>query len=301
MQTDPKVLTLVVDPAGAPLAADAVDLARDALAQCGGEPGPARWLARDIACDISFAAEDVPAAQAAVKAALGPRPVDAVAQVGAQRRKAILVADMESTMIENEMVDELAELVGARDRVSAITARAMNGELDFADSLRERVALLKGLPEGVLEDMRARIAYSPGARELVATMRAAGAHTLLISGGFQCFADPVGAALGFDGVVANALEIKAGALTGRVVEPILDRDSKLRALEAAARDRDLGPDAALAVGDGANDLPMLLAAGTGIAWRAKPAVAAAAPVRIDHGDLTALLYLQGYDQGEFVS
>jgi len=201
-------------------------------------------------------------------------------------------------MIRQEMLDELAEAVGIRDRIAEITRRAMNGELEFRAALRERLMLLKGLPAQVLADMLPRIQPMPGARTLVATMRAAGARCLLVSGGFRFYTRRVAADLGFDEEQANDLEIEDGRLTGRPVEPVLDKESKLAALCEACGRLGFGPDQAVAVGDGANDLPMLQAAGLGVAFHAKPAVAAAARVRIDHGDLTAVLYLQGYRAAE---
>ncbi len=274
---------------------------RAALQQCGGRPGDAIWLDPGAACDIPVESTDPDAALSATRAALGGLPVDAAVQPAAGRRKSILIADMESTVIQNEMLDELAELVGVRERVAEITARAMNGEVDFVGALRERVALLANLPAEALDQVRTRIAYSPGARELVATMRANGAHCVLISGGFDCFADPVAKALGFHAAVANRLEMADGRLTGQVVPPVLDRETKRRTLASVSQQQKTKAEATLAVGDGANDLPMLLAAGAGVAWRAKPAVAAAAPIRIDHGDLTALLFLQGYRGDEIAA
>ncbi len=206
----------------------------------------------------------------------------------------MLVADLESTIIENEMLDELADFVGMRAEVAEITRRAMNGELDFAAALAERVALLKGLPVSVLDDAARRIRVMPGARALVATSRAAGVRTALVSGGFTVFAEPVAASLGFDRVVANRLDIAEGRIAGTVRTPLVDRDAKRDALVALAAQEGVPIAATLAVGDGANDLPMLLAAGLGVAFHAKPAVAAAARWRIEHADLTALLYAQGY-------
>jgi phosphoserine phosphatase len=213
----------------------------------------------------------------------------------------VLVADLESTIIENEMLDELADFIGRRDQVAAITHRAMNGELDFAAALAERVALLRGLPVSVLDDAARRIRVTPGARALVATSRAAGIRTALVSGGFTVFAEPVATSLGFDRVVANRLDIVDGRIAGTLRTPIVDGHAKRDALVALATAEGVPLAATLAVGDGANDLPMLQAAGLGVAYRAKPSVAAAVRVRIDHGDLTALLYLQGYRRAQFVA
>jgi len=217
------------------------------------------------------------------------------------RRKGLLVADMDSTIVSAETLDELAAEAGVGARVAAITARAMNGELDFEAAVRQRVGLLAGLPLASVERVLARIRPMAGAQTLVATMRASGAHCTMISGGFTLFADPVGARLGFDEVRANRLEVREGRLTGRVVEPVLGREAKRAALEERRAALGLAPDRVLAVGDGANDLAMLRAAGLGVAFRARPAVAAAARVRVDRADLTALLYLQGYTRAEFAA
>ena len=217
------------------------------------------------------------------------------------RRKRLLIADMDSTVLVGETLDELAAEAGLGPRVAAITARAMNGELDFEEAVRERVGLLAGLPATAVEAVLARLAPTSGAGALVATMRRAGAHTMLVSGGFTLFADPVGARLGFDEVLANRLELRDGRLTGRVLEPILGRDAKLRALEERRRALGLAAAETLAVGDGANDLAMLGAAGLGVAFRARPAVARAARIRIERADLAALLYLQGYRRAEFAA
>ena len=223
-----------------------------------------------------------------------------MAQPAARRKKQVLVADMEATVIENEMLDELADIIGRRPEVAEITRRAMNGEIDFVDALNARTRLLAGLDEGAIENVAARMRVTQGARVLIATMRHAGALTVLVSGGFSVFANRVAAALGFDRVVANRLEVSAGRITGQVQQPIVTRESKHRALLAAARERGVPLALTLAVGDGANDLPMLAAAGLGIAFHARPAVAAAAPRRIAHADLTALLYAQGYRRDEFI-
>ncbi len=252
------------------------------------------WLAPGEACDLALGDE------ATLRRAIGGAPIDLVVQPAAGRRKRILVADMEATIIENEMLDELADFIGRRAEVAEITRRAMNGELDFAAALRERVGLLRGIPARVLDEAAARIRIMPGARELVATMRAHGAATALVSGGFTVFAERVARELGFDRVSANRLAIADGVIAGTVAAPIAGAAAKRAALLALAAERGVAPEAALAVGDGANDLPMLQAAGLGVAFRAKPAVAAAARWRIDHADLRALLYAQGYRKTEIV-
>ncbi len=288
------VLSLIVDPAVAGLDEELAATAIAAIVAVGARAGRPDWLAPGVACEIPFDGADRNATESSARTALDGVPVDIVVQPAAGRRKSLLVCDMESTIIENEMVDDLAAFVGAREQVAEITRRAMRGEILFRPALRQRVALLAGLDEAKLVPARDAIAYMPGARELVRTMRANGAYTALVSGGFGTFTSHVRQALGFEFDLANELEIVDGRLTGRVAEPILGRDAKLEALLELAGARGLGPEDALAVGDGFNDLPMIEAAGLGVAFRAKPAVAAAADARIDHGDLTALLYLQGY-------
>ena len=217
------------------------------------------------------------------------------------RRKAVLLADMDSTMIEQECIDELADMAGVGPRVAAITARAMNGELNFHEALIERVSLLAGLNELVIQQvLDERITIAPGGRTLIATMRAQGAYCALVSGGFTAFTAPIAAELGFNEHRANALLADEGVLTGHVGLPILGREAKIEALEEITAQHGLTPADAIVVGDGANDLGMIQLAGTGVALHAKPVVAAQAGVRIDHGDLTALLYLQGYGRDEFV-
>jgi phosphoserine phosphatase len=273
--------------------------AGSALRAAGAEPGDTVWLAAGRACDLFFSGLDPAMAEAAVRAALGTEAVDLGAQPVEGRRKALLLADMESTIIAEELLDELGHLAGFGEKIEAITARAMRGEVDFADALRFRVGLLAGQPASLLDEVRQRVTLNPGARELVQTMRKHGAFTMLVSGGFDCFVESVAEACGFDGFRANHLEVSGGRLTGRVREPVLDRAAKLAALQEAAARLKLPLSAAAAVGDGANDLPMLEAAGLGVAFRGKPAVAAAARFRIDHGDLTGLLFLQGYRSEEF--
>lgn len=293
------VLTLIAAPAaGAALEAAARDAAA-ALARLGARVGAAEILAPGIACDLPFDGLDAEAATAA-RAALGGAAVDVVAQRALGRRKRLLVADLESTIIENEMLEEIAAFLGLREHVAAITGRAMNGEIDFVTALRERVALLKGMPAQVLDDAGAGIRIAPGARTLVATMRAQGATCALVTGGFGVYSRRIRAELGFDLDVANEIEVKDGKLTGTVREPILARAAKLETLSRLADARMLPLSATLAVGDGANDLAMIMAAGLGVAFHAKPTVAAQARVRIDHADLTALLYAQGYRRDEIV-
>ena len=247
----------------------------------------------------NLAAED---AAALLREALASEPIDIVVQDTAGRKKKILIADMDSTMIDQECIDELAEEIGVKDHVAAITARSMNGEIAFEPALRERVALLKGLDASVIARIiEGRLTLASGGKALVATMRAHGAWTALVSGGFDAFTSRIAAKLGFHENSANRLIEEDGRLAGEVAEPILGRAAKAEALTRIAAARGLTPADAIAVGDGANDLDMLRLAGAGVALHAKPAVAAEARIRIDHGDLTALLYLQGYRQSEFVS
>jgi phosphoserine phosphatase len=295
------VATLISHPGAAALDQAALMRARDVLSA----PGEPRWLAERIAADIPFTpiGENNNAARVwaeRVLEKLTDRPIDVVVQPAGGRRKRLLIADMDSTMIGQECIDELADKVGLKARVAAITERAMRGEIAFAPALRERVALLEGLPLSTISDVIAeRIKLTAGGRTLVATMRANGAYTCLISGGFTLFAERIAAMLGFDESRANKLVLADRRLAGKVEEPILGREAKLAALTDLTARLQLNPDATLAVGDGANDLAMLLAAGLGVAYHAKPLVAAQAHARIDHGDLTALLYLQGYRREEF--
>jgi phosphoserine phosphatase len=270
---------------------ETVQRASEILWSNGGSVGTPDWLAPGIACDLPFDG----------KAAAPSLPgIDAVVVPTANRRKRLLVADMESTMIENEMLDELADFLGLREKIATITARAMNGELDFAAALNERVGLLAGLPVARLDEAARRIRYMPGGATLIATMKEHGATCALVSGGFTCFTALVKTALGFDIEAANVLKHDGRTLAGAVELPILGKEAKLATLDRLCLERGLHVGETIAVGDGANDLPMLKAAGLGVAFHAKPAVAAEVAARIDHGDLTALLYLQGYRQSDFI-
>jgi phosphoserine phosphatase len=292
------VATLICNPADPALDSTLVDGARAILPS----PGPARWLFDEVAVDIPFeSSDDIGAIVHRLREARGDLPVDIVVQPVAVRRKKLLLADMDSTMIGQECIDELADFAGLKAHVAAITERAMRGEIEFEPALRERVALLKGLPVSVVDEvLKTRITPRPGGRELVMTMRAHGAYTCLISGGFTLFTNAVAAMLGFQENRANQLVVRDGQLTGEVVEPILGRAAKFATLLELRESFDLDDIDTLAVGDGANDLDMIRAAGLGVAYHAKPTVAAAAAARIDHGDLTALLYAQGYRRDEFV-
>jgi phosphoserine phosphatase len=293
------IATLICNPARAALDDAAVALAVGVLATA----QDVRVLDPAVAVDIPFTpggANDQ-AVAVRLRSALKDLPVDVVVQPLTNRRKRLFVADMDSTMIEQECIDELADYVGLKAHVAAITERAMRGEIAFEPALRERVALLKGLPVAVVDEViEKRVTLTPGGRALIATMRTNDAHSCLVSGGFTLFTGRIAAMIGFDENRGNALIIEDGKFTGRVQEPVLGRDAKLATL-IELRDR-VGLSAAdtLAVGDGANDIPMLEAAGLGVAYHAKPKVAEAAQARIDHGDLTALLYLQGYARADFI-
>ena len=296
------VATLICNPNNPALDTTIVDGARAILPSA----GQAHWLWDEVAVDIPFDAptkdkDDIRAIADRLRAARGDLPIDIVVQPIATRRKKLFLADMDSTMIGQECIDELAAFVGLKDHVAKITERAMRGEIEFEPALRERVALLKGLPVSVVDEVLAeRIRPTPGGRELVMTMRAHGAYTCLISGGFTVFASAVAAKIGFQENRANELVVHDGKFTGEVKEPILGRATKLATLIELTEDFDLDDIDTLVAGDGANDLGMIENAGLGVAYHAKPAVAAAATARIDHGDLTVLLYAQGYRREEFV-
>jgi phosphoserine phosphatase len=292
------VATLICNPANPALDSTIVDGALAVLPS----PGRAQWLFNEVAVDIPFTgSEDVKAIEARLRAARGDLPIDIVVQPAAFRRKKLLLADMDSTMIGQECIDELADFAGLKAHVAGITERAMRGEIEFEPALRERVALLKDMPVGVVDEvLKTRITPTEGGRELVMTMRAHGAYTCLISGGFTLFTSAVAGMIGFQENRANELMVSDGKLTGEVVEPILGRATKLATLIELTESFDLDDIDTLVAGDGANDFDMIQHAGLGVAYHAKPAVAAAAAARIDHGDLTALLYAQGYRRDEFV-
>ncbi len=318
----PFVLTLIAAPAhpvpgpgaigtppeGSLLTVAAIDAVRRALSAIGAEVMSPSWLTPPDtvggACDLPF--EDISADQAdsAARQALSllyPNGgIDVIAQSASGRKKAILIADMDSTIVTSETLDDLAEYAGIKDHIAAITARAMNGELDFREALNERVGLLKGLSATTIDKTFDAIRFTPGGRTVVQTMKSNGATAVLISGGFTVFADRVGAACGFDRVFANTLGVADGALTGTVSEPIVDKDTKRQTLIATATELGVPLDAAVAVGDGANDLPMLQTAGLGVAFHGKPTVVAGAPFALNATDLTGLLFAQGYHRDEFI-
>jgi phosphoserine phosphatase len=293
------VATLICNPTEAELDSTAIDAARSALPS----PEHGDWLSEGIAADIRFSStDDIRIISDRLREAMNGIRADVVVQPYIDRRKKLLLADMDSTMIGQECIDELADFAGLKAHVAAITERAMRGEIEFEPALRERVALLKDLPVTVVDDvLKSRITLTPGAIALVRTMRAHGAYTCLVSGGFTLFTKVVAEMIGFQENRANELLVENGKLTGKVIEPILGRETKLATLFDLRESFDLDNLDTLVVGDGANDLGMIEKAGLGVAYHAKPAVAAAAGARIDHGDLTALLYAQGYRRDEFAA
>ena len=288
------VLCLVANP-------DDQELSRQIVAAIHGETGgEINWLAQSIACEIVS-----PRAENALEIAreiIAEKAVDAVLVPKKGRRKKLLIADMDSTMINEECIDELADRLGLREKISQITAKAMRGEIDFNQALATRVKLLKGLARKTLEQVRReQITLAPGGSVLVQTMKAHGACTALVSGGFSFFAEHFAKRIGFDEALANVLEFDdADTLTGTVTPPIVNSSTKVKRLDELAKQENISLFQTLAVGDGANDLAMLNHAGMGVALHAKPQIAANAPFRIDHGDLSALLYMQGYSEEEFV-
>jgi len=299
-----RFVATLIGPAAGSLTDTHIAAARKALGGLGAKDTAPEWLAENEAADLFFDDLDPDQADAAIRRALDGAPIDCIAQPVEHRRKRLLIADMESTIIQQEMLDEIADLKGIKPQIAGITARAMNGEIDFTGALNERVALLAGLPERDIDALMKRITFTPGATELVRTMRANGARTLLVSGGFTLFADQVAATLGFDFVSANVLEFSGTpghrVLTGKVVPPIRDRTDKLQRLTEQAGRHRIPLTETIAVGDGANDVPMLQAAGLGVAFHAKPAVKEVVRARVDHAGLAALLYAQGYAAGDFV-
>jgi len=276
-----------------------LDVARDALAGIGAMPGMPAWLDEGVAADLPFGRTDRTGARAALEGLLPG--VDVVIQPQAGRAKKLLVADMDSTMITIECIDELADYAGIKPQIAEVTERAMRGELDFESALDARVALLKGLEESAIDRCHAeRVVLMPGARALIRTMKANGARSVLVSGGFTVFADKVAAAIGFDRAISNRLGLAGGALDGTVARPIVGSATKRETLIAERDTLGLAPEQTLAVGDGANDIPMIEEAGLGVAYHAKPKTAAAADARIEHGDLTALLYAQGYRRADWI-
>lgn len=290
------VATLI---AAGKLTDEVVREAIDRLSATGHEVGAPHWLDEHDAADIIFQGSLISARSELAKMDHGA--LDVVVQPMGDRTKKLIIADMDSTMITVECIDELADYAGIKDQVAAITQKAMRGEIDFRGALAERVALLGGMAEGVLAECRCeRVKLTRGARTLVQTMKAHGAHSVLVTGGFTAFAGPVGEAIGFDKVVANELLIEGGKLTGKVGEPIVDSAAKLETLKSEAAKHGLPLAETLAVGDGANDIPMITSAGLGIGYHPHPAAAEAADAAIRHHDLTALLWAQGYPRRSWV-
>jgi phosphoserine phosphatase len=292
------VLTIIASAPGA-LRNDAVAAARDTLLGIAAAVGAADWLAPGQAFDLPFENVEPTRAERALRERFKGAALDLAVQPAQNRRKKLLVADMESTIITRELLNELAAIAGLGPKIIPITERSMRGEIDFSQSLRERVALLKGLPVSLLDRVAGLIELTPGARVLVQTMRSHGAYTALVSGGFDCFTGIAAKLVGMDEDRANHLVVEGKGLAGRVSEPILDPAAKKNSLLEMAAARGITTTDAAAIGDGANDIPMLLTAGLGVAFRGKPTVAAAAKFRLDHADLTGLLYLQGYHANEF--
>ncbi len=299
MPAAPLVAVLIAPPGSIALSTALVAEVRSKLP----DAGPSRWLHPEVAAEVTFTASlaGKRAILAEIHRLLAPHPIDAAIVPATNRRKKLLVADMDSTLIAQECIDELAGVMGLRQEISAITERSMRGEIDFVQSLTMRVGLLKGLPELALQDVaQTRITLNPGARTLAATMRHHGALTAIVSGGFAVFTGHVRELAAFDRDFSNRLEVADGRLTGRLTPPILDPDGKSHTLDALVAECGITRDETIAVGDGANDVQMIRAAGLGVAFRAKPVLGEAADAEITHGDLTALLYLQGYHAVEFV-
>ncbi|MGJ8528187.1 phosphoserine phosphatase SerB [Maritalea sp.] len=287
------ILVLTTNPANPKLEAE---LVRAIHAQIGGS---VNWLHQSIA--VEFKEPKAPQALQIARQVIGDEKVDANLVPDQKRRKKLLIADMDSTMINEECIDELGAALGIKDQIAQITERAMRGELDFEQALDERVLLLKGLDlDAIKEVRRERITYAPGGRVLVQTMKAYGAYTALVSGGFTLFADYFGKRIGFDESTANILEFDGDVLTGTVARPIVDKDTKLAKLRSISAGRELKLEDTMAVGDGANDLMMIKAAGMGVAIHAKPVVAEQAQYQFIHSDLSALLYLQGFEEAELI-
>jgi len=294
------VLTLIAAPHGA-LGADLLESLSAKFRDSGAKVDAPVWLAPGHACDLPFDGLTPEHAHALAQARLADLPIDFHAQPAGGRRKRLLIADMDSTIVTTETLDELAAEAGLKDTIAAITMRSMRGEIDFSQALIERVAMLADLPVTALAKTEAATQLSPGARTLVHTMKANGAFTALVSGGFKYFTSRAAARAGFDLDLANDLEIADDRLTGELQGPILDKDGKLTALRQLSAERGLSPADALAVGDGANDLPMLLAAGLGVAYYGKPLLRDQVRAQVNHTDLTALLFFQGYREAEFVA
>lgn len=294
------VLTLVGDTTARNLSDDLLARVEAGLRAAGGAVGPSDWLADSLAADLPFSGLSSLRAMELARAALGEAAIDLVAQKQSERCKRLLMADMDSTTIQTETMDDLAAIAGIGEAVAEITLRTMRGELPFEDSLRKRVAMLEGQPWRITADVVRGLKLSPGARILVRSLRARGCYTVLCSGGFTFCTEPVADLCGFHEHHANTLLQHDGKMTGKVSEPILGREAKVERLRILMQQQAVTAGEVAAVGDGANDIAMLQAVGLGVAYRGKPAVREATPYRIDHGDLTALAYFQGLREGELV-
>ena len=293
------VVTLITSPERANITQRHIDQARTILDKAGCASKAPFWLAENISCDIEFDDTGPTRSLNVLQEGMKGLEIDIVVQSQANRRKRLLLADMDSTIVVGETLDELASFAGLRDQVSAITERAMRGEIDFKRALRERVSMLKGLSADALENSLNNTDLTKGASTLVKTMRANGAYTVLVSGGFSFFTQAIAKLVGFNEDRSNTMMIENGALTGEIAEPILDRDAKLETLKTLSTEKGIPLIDTMAIGDGANDLPMIQNAGIGVAFHAKPVVEEKAPAAIRFGDLTALLYIQGYKLKEF--
>jgi len=294
------VATIIGNPSDKQLDEKEINSIIDILQANGAIIEDIEWLNQDVACDIFFAVLALEEVKELLSHLLSELPFDFIVQKTENRRKKLLISDMDSTIIEQECIDEIADFANLKEEISEITERAMNGELDFKEALRERVSMLKGLSEDVLEKaFDQKISLTPGAKELVQTMKDNGAKTILVSGGFTFFTEKVSEQVGFEVNEANILQIESGELTGKVQEPILDKEAKLNSLRFYCEEAGIPLSDSIAVGDGANDLPMLLHSGIGIAYKAKKSVKKQANASIDACDLTALLYAQGYKYDQF--
>ena len=293
------VVTLITSPERANITHRHIDQARTILSKAGCDSKAPFWLAENISCDIEFDDTDTSRSLKFLQEEMKESEIDIVVQSQENRRKRLLLADMDSTIVVGETLDELAYYAGLKDQVAAITERAMRGEIDFKSALRERVSMLRGLPTDALNKALGNTKLTEGASTLVKTMRANGAYTVLVSGGFSFFTETIAKMAGFNEDRANKMIIQHGALTGEIAEPILDRDAKLETLKTISKEKKIPLIDTMAIGDGANDLPMIMKAGIGVAFNAKPIVEEKAPTAIRYGDLTALLYIQGYRRNEF--
>jgi phosphoserine phosphatase len=294
------VLTLITSPDRANITNHHIDQARTILDKAGCDPKAPLWLAENISCDIEFDDTEPTRSLNFLREGMQRSEIDIVVQPRADRRKRLLLADMDSTIVVGETLDQLADYAGVKDQIAAITERAMRGEIEFKRALRERVSMLKGLSADTMEECLNNTKLTQGASALVKTMRANGAYTVLVSGGFSFFTQAIAKIVGFNEERSNTIIIEHGALTGEIGEPILDHEAKLESLKTISKEKGISLIDTMAIGDGANDLPMILNAGVGVAFHAKPVVEEQAPAAIRYGDLTALLYLQGYRQKEFI-